>query len=147
MATYTTYTFDGGTEIKLKLSSDRTIELEEKLGDSIPKKLSELEKLSIAAEFITAAIVDGEYPARKQTALTIYDDMIEHGKKYRDYMYLIYEVLTKAGFIEGGTVEKQRETDEAQAKLEKLYHKAQIELISQKIEKIQNSENITASQS
>lgn len=138
MATFS-YTFSTGEDVKFKLTSEKTVELEEKLGDSIPVKLAELEKMTVATEFVTAALIDGDYKSRKSTAYAIYDDMIENGKNYRDYMYLIYEILTKAGFIPSGTVEKQREQYQAQEKLEETIHKAQMKLMNEKTTSIKDS--------
>ncbi len=137
MANYVIYTRIDGTELKLKIDSERTIELEEKLSGSIFDKLAETNKLSTAVEFIAAAVPDGEYPERRKTALAVYDEMIESGGKYRDYIELIHKVCVSAGFLDGGTVEKQVEIQKAQDKLEKIAYEAQLKLIAEKTGEIE----------
>lgn len=144
MASFVIYKAPNGDDIKLKLTSERAVELEERFDASISDKLKELDKLSVAAEILAAAIPEEDYRKRKQTALAIYDDMIEDGKNMRDYLMLIYNVLAAAGFIDGRAVERQREAQEAQERLAEVVHQKEIALMNQKIEEIPN---IGASQS
>lgn len=137
MANYVIYTRIDGTELKLKIDSERTIELEEKLGGSIFDKLADTNKLSVAVEFIAAAIPEISYQDRRKTALAIYDEIIESGKKYRDYIELIHKVCVNSGFLDGGTVEKQIELQKAQDNLEKIAYEAQLKLIAEKTGEIE----------
>lgn len=143
MANYTIYTRNDGTELKLKIDAERAIELEEKLGGSIFDKLAETNKLSTAVEYIAAAVPEESYQDRRKTALAIYDEIIESGQKYRDYIELIHKVCVSAGFLDGGTVEKQIELQKAQEKLEKIAYEAQLKLIAEKTGEIE-AENAPA---
>lgn len=136
MANHVTYTFADGREKKLKLTAERTVELEEKLGDSIQKKLTELDKLSIATEFIAAGAPDEEYTDRKKTAYAIYDDMTDSGKTLKEYLELVFNLLVSAGFVAAAAVTRQAELIAAQEKLEEVTHAAQMRLISQKTTEI-----------
>ena len=148
MANFVLYTRPDGTEIKLKLTAGRIVELETRLESSIQNKLPELEKLSTASEFLAAAIPDEDYRSRKEIALEIYDEMIESGKTVRDYLMLIYNTLSAAGFIDGRAVERQAESQEAQERLAEAVHKKEIALMEKKITKIAEiGENTEASQS
>lgn len=125
MANYVLYTRANGDELKLKINSGRAVELEERLGASIPEKIQEIDKLSVASDFISAAIPDGDYKQRKQTALDIYDEMCDEGKTMQEYQLLISDILVKAGFLNGKAVEAQRVLmQQAQEKAEKLLAKA-----------------------
>ena len=138
MANYVIYTTPNGEEMKLKLTAARAVELEERFDASISDKLKELEKLSVAAEVLAAAIPKEDYRDRKQTALAIYDDMIESGKNMRDYLMLIYSTLVAAGFIDGRAVERQKEAQEVQERLAEVVHQKEITLMNRKIEEIPN---------
>ena len=135
MANYVIYNYKG-SDLKLKISGESTVELEERLGDSIFKKLAEVDKLKIAVEFLAAAIPAETYEQRRATAIGIFDDMIENGKKYRDYVELINLVVVASGFIEGETVERQVKLQKAQDELEKAAYAAQMKLIEAKTAEI-----------
>lgn len=136
MANHVIYTFANGKEKKLKLTAERAVELEEKLGDSIQKKLAELDKLSIATEFIAAGAPEEEYTDRKKTAYAIYDDMIESGKTLKEYLELVFNLLVSAGFVAAAAVTRQAEIAAAQEKLEEVTHAAQMKLIAKKTTEI-----------
>lgn len=144
MANYVIYTRPDKTEIKLKIDSERTVELEERFGDSIQKKLAETEKLSVSSEFIAAAIPDLEYAERKKTALAIYDEMVEAGKTYRDYLEMIHRVLAAAGFLDGGAVERQIKTQEASEELDKLAYQVRMDQIDKKMAELRTEMNVPA---
>jgi hypothetical protein len=135
MANYVIYNYKG-SDLKLKISAESTVELEERLGDSIFKKLAEVDKLKIAVEFLAAAVPAETYEQRRATAIGIFDDMIENGKKYRDYVELINSVVVASGFIEGETVERQVKLQKAQDELEKAAYTAQMKLIEAKTAEI-----------
>ena len=135
MANYVIYNYKG-SDLKLKISGESTVELEERLGDSIFKKLAEVDKLKIAVEFLAAAVPAETYEQRRATAIGIFDDMIENGKKYRDYVELINLVVVASGFIEGETVERQVKLQKAQDELEKAAYAAQMKLIEAKTAEI-----------
>lgn len=135
MANYVIYNYKG-SDLKLKISGESTVELEERLGDSIFKKLVEVDKLKIAVEFLAAAVPAETYEQRRATAIGIFDDMIENGKKYRDYVELINSVVVASGFIEGETVERQVKLQKAQDELEKAAYAAQMKLIEAKTAEI-----------
>lgn len=132
MANYVIYTRSDKSEVKLRLDAGRTEELEEHIGGSIQKKLPETDRMSVAVEFVAAAVPEGEYAERRKTALAIYDEMVEAGQKYSDYLGLIHRILTSAGFMDGGTVERQMEVQKAAEKLEELAYQVQIEQIRMK---------------
>ncbi len=136
MANFVLYTRPHGTEIKLKLTASRIVELESRLESSIQDKLPELEKLSTASEFLAAAIPEEAHQDRRAIALEIYDEMIESGKTVRDYLMLIYNTLSAAGFIDGRAVERQAESQEAQERLAEAVHRKEIALMENKIQKI-----------
>lgn len=104
MANYVIYTRASGDELKLKINAVRAAELEERFGASIPEKTKELDKISVAAEFVAAAIDGDDYAERRQTAYAIFDEMAEAGKTIEDYQYLILDILVKAGFMNGERV-------------------------------------------
>lgn len=109
MANYVLYTRENGDELKLKINSGRAVELEERFGASIPDKLKEIDRIGVAAEFVAAAVPDGDYDSRKKTALAIFDEMTAAGKTIQDYQFLISDLLVKAGFLNGKAVETQKE--------------------------------------
>ena len=135
MANYVIYNYKG-SDLKLRISGESTVELEERLGDSIFKKLAEVDKLKIAVEFLAAAVPAETYEQRRATAIGIFDDMIENGKKYRDYVELINSVVVASGFIDGETVERQVKLQKAQDELEKAAYTAQMKLIEAKTAEI-----------
>ena len=121
MANHVTYTRADGTDIKLKLTAERSVELEEKLKCSIPDATKDLDKLGTACEFVAAAIADGSYKQRKETAYEIYDEMTDEGKTIQDYQYLVFDILVSAGFLNGKAVLMQKDLiEKAQEKREKL---------------------------
>lgn len=148
MANYVIYNHKG-QELKLKITSERAVELEERLGDSVFKKLAEVDKIKIAAEILAAAVPAETYEQRRSIALAIYDEMQENGKKYRDYIELINSVCVAAGFLDGESVEQQVQLQQAQEKLEKIAYSAQMKLIQEKTTEIENKNapaDTTASQ-
>ena len=135
MANYVIYNYKG-SDLKLRISGESTVELEERLGDSVFKKIAEVDKLKTAVEFLAAAIPAETYEQRRATAIGIFDDMIENGKKYRDYVELINSVVVASGFIDGETVERQVKLQKAQDELEKAAYTAQMKLIEAKTAEI-----------
>lgn len=135
MANYVLYKYKGG-DLKLKIDGTNTVELEERLGDSLFKKMTELDKMKIAVEYLAAAVPAENYEQRRATAIGIFDDMIENGKKYRDYVELINSVCVASGFIDGETVARQVELQKAQEELEKAAYTAQMKLIAEKTAEI-----------
>ena len=136
MANYVIYKRSNGTEIKLKLDSERTVDLEGRIGGSIQQKLAEADKMSVAAEFIAAAVPEDEYKDRRKTAFAIYDEMVENGKQYRDYLELIKQVLAAGGFLDGGEVERQTKMQEAKESLKDLAYQLQMEQMRQQTEQM-----------
>ena len=122
MANYVIYTNPDKTELRLKIDADRAVELEERFGASIQKKLAETDKLSVASEFIAAAIPDLDYAARKKAALEIYDEMVEAGKNYRDYLALIDKILIAGGFMDAAVIERQMKMQAAEQELNELIY-------------------------
>ena len=108
MANYVLYKRANGTEMKLKINSERAYELEERFGTSLTEKLAEANKFSVSAEYIAAAIPEGSYEDRKKAAFELYDEMTENGKTLQDYHDLINDILVKAGFLSASIVEAQR---------------------------------------
>ncbi len=108
MKNYVTYTAPDGTETSLKLPALRAIELEEKLGGSIPEKVGELDKLTVSVEFIAAMLPDGDYKTRKARAAEMFDEMTAEEKTLADYEFLIMDVLVAAGFMKGEAVAIQK---------------------------------------
>lgn len=113
MADYVIYKRGDGTELSLRLNAARAVELEERLGSSLTEKMQEIDKLSTASEFIAAAVPEGDYKQRRETALAIYDEMIGEGKDLQEYQYLIFDILIAAGFLNGKAVKMQRELQAA----------------------------------
>lgn len=133
MANFTIYTMQDGTEIKLKLTAAGIVALEEKLGSSIQEKLAELTKISVASEFIAAAIEnDG-----KKTALAIYDDIIDRGETIEKYHEVIYKILVSAGFLKAAEVERQIELTAATEKMQGLAYEIQMKNIEKKTADLQ----------
>ena len=136
MANFTIYTMQDGTEIKLKLASDRLVTLEERFDSSIQEKIPELCKLSVASEIVAAAIdTDG-----KKTALAIYDDMIERGQNLDDYHQLIYKLLVSAGFMKAAEVEKHLEITAAAEKMQELAYNVKMKKIKIETEALEATE-------
>lgn len=135
MANYVIYNYKG-SDLKLKIDGTNTVELEERLGDSLFKKMAELDKMKIAVEYLAAAVPAETYEQRRATAIGIFDSMIENGKKYRDYVELINSVCVASGFIDGETVERQVKLQKAQDELEKAAYTAQMKLIEAKTAEI-----------
>lgn len=117
MANYVLYNRANGDEIKLKINAVRAAELEERFGASIPEKTKELDKISVAAEFVAAAIDGDSYGERRQTAYAIFDEMAENGETIEDYQYLILDILVKAGFMNGERVKLLKAAKEQQETL------------------------------
>ena len=136
MANHVLYTRADGTELTLKLDAAKIIDLETRLGDSIQKKLSETEKLTVATEFFTAALPDDTYEKRKKTALAVYDEMIEEGKTLRSYLDIIQDVLVAAGFLDAAVLKRQKESAAAQEALAKAVHEAEMREMTARAEKI-----------
>ena len=136
MANHVIYTRKDGTEIKLKITSRRVIDLETRLGDSIQNKLAETDKLSVASEFIAAALPDNDYNVRKETALDIYDEMTECGKTLKDYLELVQDTLVAAGFMDAAVLERQKKATAAQEKLAQLVHEAEMRRMEKSSERI-----------
>ena len=114
MADYVIYKRGDGTELSLRLNAARAVELEERFGgSSITEKIQEIDKLSTASEFIAAAVPEGDYKQRRETALAIYDEMIGEGKDLQGYQDLIFDILIAAGFLNGKAVKMQRELQAA----------------------------------
>lgn len=142
MANYIIYNY-GGTDLKLKIEAGRAEELEERLGDSIFKKLAEVDKIKVASEILAASVPAETYEQRKKIALGIYDEMQENGKKYRDYIELINSVCVAAGFLDGEDVEQQVQLQTAQEKLKKASYTAQMKLIEETTAKM-NTQDVPA---
>ena len=118
MANYVIYTRINGSEEKLKLTAARTVELELHLGKSIPEAMNDIDKLTVASEFIASALTEeNEYKERKNKALAIYDEFTENGKMMQDYQLLIFEVLVSAGFMKGEALTMQKKAIAVQEKL------------------------------
>lgn len=140
MANHVTYTISG-KDYELKLTAKKTIDLETVLDRSVTAALSDIDKMSVAAEIIAAAMPDGSHEERLNLAYEIYDSMTENGKTYRDYIYLVYDILVSAGFLAGGTVEKQKELQAAQEAIEEAAHNQALKLIEEKTQKIKGSQS------
>lgn len=136
MANVTIYTMLDGTDIPLKLTADGIVKLEEKLGESIAKKMTELDKLSVAAEYVAAAC---EKDGRK-TALAIYDDIIEREQTIEEYHKLIYKILVSAGFLKAAKVEQQIELTAATEKMQDLAYTLQQKEIAKKTKELEATE-------
>ena len=115
--TYVTYTRPNGDEIKLKISCERAIELEEKIGTSINAGLPETDKVGTALSFIASALPDGGYKERRELAAELYDEIIENGGKLTDYQLLIMETLEKSGFMTGEEIKAVKNRIEKREKL------------------------------
>lgn len=139
MANYVIYTHKG-QDLKLKITSERAVELEERLGDSVFKKLAEVDKIKIAAEILAAAVPAETYEQRRSIALAIYDEMQENDKKYRDYIELINSVCVAAGFLDGEDVEQAIQLQTAQEKLKKASYTAQMKLIEETTTKMETQD-------
>lgn len=133
MANITIYTMSDGTDIQLKLDAQGIVNLEEKLGDSIQKKLSEIEKLSVASEYVAAA-------SDKATAFAIYNDIIERGQTLEDYHKLIYKLLVSGGFLKAAEVERQVELTAAAEKMQEIAFNVQMKNIETKTAELQAAE-------
>lgn len=138
MANYTTYKDSKGNEIQLKLESRGIVDLERRFGDSLQKKLAEIEKLSIAAEYVAAAVDNPDYNDRINIAYGIYDDMTSRGETLDQYHELIYNILVSGGFLKAEDVKKQLEMTAARAELNALTIENQTKTINEKIEKLKN---------
>ncbi len=103
------YKSPDGKEIDLKLTAKKAVELEARLEKSIQEATEEFDKLSVSSEIIAAAMEEQEYEARKEKALSIYDEMLENGKTYPDYQYLVMDILVAAGFMNGKRVALQKQ--------------------------------------
>lgn len=110
MANYVLYTRANGTEMKLRINSERAVEFEERAKASLLTKITELDKLSVAADYIAAAIDGGDYETRKTTAYAIYDEMTEKGEGLQEYTFLIYDIMVASGFLKSKAVETEKET-------------------------------------
>lgn len=147
MANHVIYTRTNGTELKLKLTGERIVDLEQRLADSIQRKLEEINKLSVAAEFLAAALPGDEYDARYKTALDIYDEMTDEGKTLRDYLDVIRSVLVSAGFLDAAELERRETAAEALEKLAQTTHEAELRRIAQSTEEIGQMYSTEATQS
>lgn len=107
-------------EIKLKLDANAAQDLEIRLGDNLLNKIHDIAKLSIATEYVAAAIVDGTYKEKKAKAAEIYDDMIDAGKTIEDYHALIYDIMVSAGFIKAADVENALKAAKANERIQTL---------------------------
>lgn len=138
MANYTTYKDSKGNEIQLKLESRGIVDLERRFGDSLQKKLAEIEKLSVAAEYVAAAVDNPDYNDRINIAYGIYDDMTSRGETLEQYHELIYNILVSGGFLKAENVLQLLEITAATAELEALTSEKQTAMINEKIEKLKN---------
>ena len=111
MANHATYKRQNGDLVTLKLTAGRAVELEDRLGYGINEGVGKLDNLKVSVEFLTAAITEGTYNERKETAIAIFDEMVEDGKNFNDYEFLIMDMLVAAGFLRGEVVDLQKMTD------------------------------------
>lgn len=101
--------------MKLKITASRAIEIEDKLGGGIAEKMrGSTDEIRTLSTILASAIADGSYEERKNTALAIYDEMIDEGKNISDYQFLVSDVLVAAGFIRGEVVALQKKIVEKQ---------------------------------
>lgn len=131
-------------EVTLKLDNARAQELEQRFDDSLLTKMHEISKLSIATEYIAAAITDAtKYEIRKEIAGQIFDDMIDSGKTIEDYHKLVYDVLVSAGFLKAADVERTLQTAAATEKLQEMTFKAGIKDIENRMTEIATESGLT----
>ena len=109
MANYVIYTRKNGDELKLKITAERAVEFEERVGASLLAKTTELDKLAVAADYIAAAMPGDEYNGRKKAALDIYDEMTESGEGMQEYTFLVFDIMVASGFLKGNAVEAQKQ--------------------------------------
>ncbi len=108
MANYVIYTRKNGDELKLKITAERAVEFEERAGASLLAKTTELDKVSVAADYIAAAMPGVEYKDRKKAAFEIYDEMTESGEGMQEYTFLVFDVMVASGFLKSNAVETQK---------------------------------------
>lgn len=124
-------------EVILKLDNGRAQDLETRLDSSLTAKMPEISKLSVAVEYVAAAIQDiANYDMRKKIAGEIYDDMVDSGKTLEDYHKLVYDVLVGAGFLKAADVERTLQTAAATEKLQEMTYKAGIKDIEKRMTEI-----------
>ena len=111
MANHVTYKRGNGDLVTLRLTAGRAIDLEDRLGYGINEGVGKLDILKVSVEFLTAAITEGSYSERKETAIAICDEMVADGKDFNDYEFLVMDMLVAAGFLRGEVVELQKMTD------------------------------------
>ena len=109
MANYVIYTRKNGDELKLKITAERAVEFEERAGASLLAKTTELDKVSVAADYIAAAMPGDEYKDRKKAALEIYDEMTESGEGMQEYTFLVFDIMVASGFLKSNAVETQKQ--------------------------------------
>lgn len=109
MANYVIYTRKNGDELKLRITAERAVEFEERASASLLAKTAELDKLAVAADYIAAALPEGEYKDRKRQAFEIYDEMTEDGEGLQEYTFLIFDIMVASGFLKSSAVNTQKE--------------------------------------
>lgn len=97
----------GDDEYSLKLTAKNSILLEEKLGTSIVQGLSKLDRISVAVDYLHAAL-QATHPCTEDEACQIFDDYTSTGHSLADFADVITEVLIVSGFLTRAAVEEAR---------------------------------------
>lgn len=138
------FTASDREEVLLKLDNARAQELEQRFDESLLTKMHEISKLSVATEYIAAAVQDvAKYEIRKDIAGAIFDDMIDSGKTLDDYHKLVYDVLVGAGFLKAADVERTLQTAAATEKLQEMSFRAGIKDIETRMTEIATESGLT----
>lgn len=110
------YKSPSGTEYSFRLTAERICELEQRFGTSLQQKLLEIDRLSVSAEYIAAAIPIGTYEERKNKAYELYDDLSDAGLTIVDYQVIVAEILKKSGFMTAQGLNLMKKKAEQQKK-------------------------------
>lgn len=118
----------------LKITAQRAIEIEDKLGAGIIEKMNNCpDQVGVLSTIIAGAIQQGSYDERQKKAISFFDDMIDEGKSIVDYQILVFEVLVTAGFMSG-----------EELKVKKLILQSQKMLLAENLKKATELNNTSA---